>query len=111
MKSLSLQNLHKWTTYEIKIPKTDLWLTGFYSMKSAGNTILDKEVRLVGLSQKQQQAQAVLKAKWIVGYKGDLGSGDNKARAVDVVIATVGKDQNNGPCYKKRQQKQVVMKR
>ena len=41
----------------------------------------------------------------------DLGLGDNKARSVGQVIAEVGKDPNNGPCLRKGQQKQVVMKR
>lgn len=102
MKSFAFAKFAQMDDQGNKIPKTDLWLTGFYSRKSAGNTILDKEARLVGLSAGSATSTSSVKGKMDSRLQpGDLGLGDNKARAVDVVIATVGKDQNNGPMLQK----------
>ena len=50
MKSFAFAKFARMDDKGNKIPKSDLWLTSFYSRKSPGNTILDKEARLVGLS-------------------------------------------------------------
>ena len=102
MKSFAFAKFARMDDKGNKIPKSDLWLTGFYSRKSAGNTILDKEARLVGLSAGSASSTSSVKGKMDSRLQpGDLGLGDNKARAVEVVIGTVGKDKNNGPMLQK----------
>jgi hypothetical protein len=102
MKSFAFAKFARMDDKGNKIPKSDLWLTSFYSRKSPGNTILDKEARLVGLSAGSVSSTSSVKGKMNSKLQpGDLGLGDNKARSVGQVIAEVGKDPNNGPMLAK----------
>jgi len=98
MKSFAFAKFVRMDEQGQEIPKSQLWLTSFYQRKSPGNTILDKEARLVGLSAGSADSTSSVKGKMDSKLQpGDLGLGDNKARSVDQVIAEVSKNQNSGP--------------
>lgn len=102
MKSFAFAKFVRMDENGNEIPKSGLWLTSFYQRKSPGNTILDKEARLVGLSAGSASSTSSVKGKMDSKLQpGDLGLGDNKARSVGQVIGEVSKDQNNGPMLAK----------